>query len=207
LGLGLFCGRGKEGRRCGEPSRSFMDVGPPARPSVCLSIRPSARPSDRLTVCLSVRPTVIPGGMVSVPPCDWRSAVCFSACPSIPTHVFGGHPEAPKSRSFGRPPRGHAHACVATLRHALHQVERLVSVLSVRGMSKTALVEDSVLGDGAQLTQAEVSTLEAAGWAPGASLRTMLNFTGEPPARRRLGLRRSWHSRSCISRRLGSRHH
>ena len=64
------------------------------------------------------------------------------------------------------------------------QVQRLVAILSVPGVSRRKLLEGSSLDPGPDLTQQERKQLEAAGWKPGATIRSLLNFTGHYPIRR-----------------------
>ncbi|KAL3145746.1 hypothetical protein ABBQ38_015126 [Trebouxia sp. C0009 RCD-2024] len=59
------------------------------------------------------------------------------------------------------------------------QVQRLIAVLSVPGVSRRKLLEDSSLDPGPQLTAQERKQLEAAGWKPGTTVRSLLNFTGD----------------------------
>lgn len=58
------------------------------------------------------------------------------------------------------------------------QVQRLIAVLSVPGVSRRKLLEDSSLDPGPELTAQERKQLEAAGWKPGTTVRSLLNFTG-----------------------------
>ena len=58
------------------------------------------------------------------------------------------------------------------------QVQRLIAVLSVPGVSRRKLLEDSSLDPGPDLTAQERKQLEAAGWRPGTTIRSLLNFTG-----------------------------
>lgn len=58
------------------------------------------------------------------------------------------------------------------------QVQRLIAILSVPGVSRRKLLEDSSLDPGPHLTQEEHKQLEAAGWKPGTTVRSLLNFTG-----------------------------
>lgn len=60
----------------------------------------------------------------------------------------------------------------------LLQVQRLIAVLSVPGVSRRKLLEDSSLDPGPELTAQEQKQLEAAGWKPGTTVRSLLNFTG-----------------------------
>ncbi|KAL3156076.1 hypothetical protein ABBQ32_013064 [Trebouxia sp. C0010 RCD-2024] len=59
------------------------------------------------------------------------------------------------------------------------QVQRLIAVLSVPGVSRRKLLEDSSLDPGPELTAQERKQLEAAGWKPGTTVRSLLNFTGD----------------------------
>lgn len=59
------------------------------------------------------------------------------------------------------------------------QVQRLIAILSVPGVSRRKLLEGSSLDPGPDLTQQERKQLEAAGWKPGATIRSLLNFTGD----------------------------
>ena len=58
------------------------------------------------------------------------------------------------------------------------QVQRLIAVLGVPGVSRRNLLEDSSLDPGPGLTVQERKQLEAAGWKPGTTIRSLLNFTG-----------------------------
>ena len=58
------------------------------------------------------------------------------------------------------------------------QVQRLIAILSVPGVSRRKLLEDSSLDPGPHLTKEEHKQLEAAGWKPGTTVRSLLNFTG-----------------------------
>ena len=65
-------------------------------------------------------------------------------------------------------------------RHSLSnhlQVQRLVAVLSLAGVSKAALLDDKPL-EVACLSPGERATLSAAGWVPGTGVRSLLNFNG-----------------------------
>lgn len=73
------------------------------------------------------------------------------------------------------------------------QVQRLIAVLSVPGVSRRKMLEGVSLDPGPELTLQERKQLEAAGWTPGTTIRSLLNFTGEhrtpvqictPPQRR-----------------------
>ena len=57
-------------------------------------------------------------------------------------------------------------------------MQRLIAVLSVPGVSRRKLLEDSSLDPGPDLTDEERKQLEAAGWKPGTTVRSLLNFTG-----------------------------
>jgi len=58
------------------------------------------------------------------------------------------------------------------------QVQRLIAVLSVPGVSRRRVLEGSSLDPGPDLTDQERKQLEAAGWTPGTTIRSLLNFTG-----------------------------
>lgn len=58
------------------------------------------------------------------------------------------------------------------------QVQRLIAVLSVPGVSRRKVLEGSSLDPGPDLTDQERKQLEAAGWTPGTTIRSLLNFTG-----------------------------
>ncbi len=58
------------------------------------------------------------------------------------------------------------------------QVQRLIAVLSVPGVSRRKVLEGSSLDPGPNLTDQERKQLEAAGWTPGTTIRSLLNFTG-----------------------------
>ncbi len=60
------------------------------------------------------------------------------------------------------------------------QVQRLIAVLSVPGVSRRKVLEGSSLDPGPDLTDQERKQLEAAGWTPGTTIRSLLNFTGFP---------------------------
>lgn len=65
---------------------------------------------------------------------------------------------------------------------ATQQVARLAAVLSVRGVLRSALLqddEDAGVQLEAKLTDAERTLLQRHGWQPGCGLRTLVNFTGE----------------------------
>ena len=57
------------------------------------------------------------------------------------------------------------------------QVQRLVAVLSLPAISKSALLDDKPL-DVAGLSPGERATLAAAGWVPGTGVRSLINFNG-----------------------------
>lgn len=57
------------------------------------------------------------------------------------------------------------------------QVQRLVAVLSARGVSKGALLSAGEL-DVSRLRKWQQEALTTAGWVPGTGLRSLLNFTG-----------------------------
>lgn len=57
-------------------------------------------------------------------------------------------------------------------------MQRLVAVLGARGVTRGALLSDTPL-DAAGLSAGDRAALAAAGWAPGAGLRSLLNFNGE----------------------------
>ncbi|DBA80496.1 hypothetical protein WJX77_011409 [Trebouxia sp. C0004] len=59
------------------------------------------------------------------------------------------------------------------------QVQRLIAVLSVPGVSRRKVLEGSSLDPGPDLTDQERKQLEAAGWTPGTTIRSLLNFTGD----------------------------
>ena len=59
------------------------------------------------------------------------------------------------------------------------QVQRLIAVLSVPGASRKKLLEDCSLDPGPDLTLQERHQLEAAGWKPGSTIRSLLNFSGQ----------------------------
>lgn len=58
------------------------------------------------------------------------------------------------------------------------QVQRLIAVLSVPGVSRRKVLEGSSLDPGPDLTDQERKQLKAAGWTPGTTIRSLLNFTG-----------------------------
>ena len=60
----------------------------------------------------------------------------------------------------------------------LWQVKRLIAVLSVPGVNRRKLLEGSSLEPGPELTLKEQQQLEAAGWTPGTTIRSLLNFAG-----------------------------
>lgn len=53
-----------------------------------------------------------------------------------------------------------------------------MAVLGARGVTRGALLSDAPL-DATGLSDGERAALAAAGWAPGAGLRLLLNFDGE----------------------------
>ena len=53
-------------------------------------------------------------------------------------------------------------------------------MLSVPGVSRRKLLEDSSLDPGPDVTLQERKQLEAAGWSPGTTIRSLLNFSGQP---------------------------
>ena len=59
------------------------------------------------------------------------------------------------------------------------QVQRLVAVLTVKGVSRSNLLEDSnpVLHE--KLSADERAVLEEAGWREGATIKSLLNFSGD----------------------------
>ncbi|DBA75526.1 hypothetical protein WJX79_007572 [Trebouxia sp. C0005] len=59
------------------------------------------------------------------------------------------------------------------------QVQRLIAVLSVPGVSRRKVLEGSSLDPGPDLTDQERKQLKAAGWTPGTTIRSLLNFTGD----------------------------
>lgn len=59
------------------------------------------------------------------------------------------------------------------------QVQRLIAVLSVPGVNRRKVLEGSSLDPGPDLTDSERKQLEAAGWMPGTTIRSLLNFTGD----------------------------
>ena len=85
-------------------------------------------------------------------------------------------------------PAGYIHCLAAHEDHCSNtrlivpqlQVQRLIAVLSVPGVSRRKLLEDSSLDPGPDLTTQERKQLEAAGWKPGTTVRSLLNFTGKP---------------------------
>ena len=73
---------------------------------------------------------------------------------------------------------GISHLAPWSLTGYILQVQRLIAVLSVPGVSRRKLLEDSSLDPGPELTAQEQKQLEAAGWKPGTTVRSLLNFTG-----------------------------
>ena len=63
------------------------------------------------------------------------------------------------------------------------QVQRLIAVLSVPGASRRKLLEDCSLDPGPEVSLEEQQQLEAAGWKPGSTIRSLLNFSGGPAVR------------------------
>ena len=57
-------------------------------------------------------------------------------------------------------------------------MKRLVAVLSVPGVSRRKLLEGTSLDPGPDVTLQERKQLEAAGWTPGTTIRSLLNFSG-----------------------------
>ena len=62
---------------------------------------------------------------------------------------------------------------------SVQQVKRLIAVLSIPGVSRRKLLEGTSLDPGPDVTLQERKQLEAAGWAPGTTIRSLLNFSGE----------------------------
>ena len=64
------------------------------------------------------------------------------------------------------------------------QVQRLIAVLSCRGVRKASLADGAALSEGAaaaKLSDDDLTALRGAGWRPGMTLRELLNYAGEPP--------------------------
>ena len=65
------------------------------------------------------------------------------------------------------------------------QVQRLIAVLSCRGVRKASLSDGAALLDGAAgaggLSDGDLAALRGAGWRPGTTLRELLNYAGERP--------------------------
>ncbi|KAK9823806.1 hypothetical protein WJX72_005638 [[Myrmecia] bisecta] len=59
------------------------------------------------------------------------------------------------------------------------QVQRLVGVLSVRGVTRMALLDDTTLDLAAKLTDEEKAVLEKCGWTSPCGIRSLVNFSGE----------------------------
>ena len=57
-------------------------------------------------------------------------------------------------------------------------MQRLIAVLGVPGVSRRKVLEGSSLDPGPDLIDSERKQLEAAGWTPGTTIRSLLNFTG-----------------------------
>ena len=72
------------------------------------------------------------------------------------------------------------------------QVQRLIAVLSVPGVSRRKVLEGSSLDPGPDLADQERKQLEAAGWTPGTTIRSLLNFTGVSLSHQ-LGLKHELH--------------
>ncbi len=59
------------------------------------------------------------------------------------------------------------------------QVQRLVAVLTVKGVSRSNLLEDSTPVLHEKLSADERAVLEEAGWREGATIKSLLNFSGD----------------------------
>ena len=59
------------------------------------------------------------------------------------------------------------------------QVRRLVAVLTVKGVSRSNLLEDSTPVLHEKLSEDERAVLEEAGWRKGATIKSLLNFSGD----------------------------
>ena len=63
------------------------------------------------------------------------------------------------------------------------QVQRLIAVLSCRGVRKASLSDGAAVEGAAGLSCEDLAALCCAGWRPGTTLRELLNYDGAPPCR------------------------
>ena len=62
-------------------------------------------------------------------------------------------------------------------------MQRLIAVLSCRGVRKASLSDGAALLEGVaaeKLSEEDLAALRGAGWRPGTMLRELLNYAGEP---------------------------
>ena len=58
-------------------------------------------------------------------------------------------------------------------------MQRLIAVLSCRGVRKASLSDNTALDGAARLSEEDMAALRGAGWRSGTTLRELLNYAGE----------------------------